>query len=251
MPSWNIHTAHAEKLLREEGPATLGVTDVNAFMFGNYVPDIYVGYLVKPTTKTIEYKDTHLARKAYIPLPRHDIFWRRYIEGRDNVSDVTLGAWTHLVCDHVYNKHTRAFIKKVHVRPGEQTRVDKQGDFAAFGHTLAISTHVAVDDALLAQCAAFPQYDIPEADVRETVRAACAFVDDNQEHFLPELPKLALLTPEFFADAFAEAHAICVEGLRSRVTPPAAPKPPVQPFADFSPTHGMPSCCAAPGVQTC
>ena len=245
MPSWNIHTAHAEKLLAEYGAERLGIMDANAFVFGNYVPDIYVGYLVKDTTKTIEYKDTHLARKAYIPLPRHDIFWRRYIEGRDDVSDVTLGTWTHLVCDNVYNAHTRAFIKKVHVKPGEQTRIAKQGDFAAFGHTLDISTHVVADDALIAQCAAFPQYDIPESDVRKTVVAACAFVDDNQEHFLPELPELALLTPEFFASAFAEAHAICVEGLLSRVLPaPPAPD-------GFSPTHGLLSCCQAPRVQSC
>ena len=247
MPSWNIHTAHAERFLREEGLEALGVTDANAFVFGNYVPDIYVGYLVKPTTKTIEYKVTHLARSAYIPLPRHDIFWRRYIEGRDDVSDVTLGAWTHLVCDHVYNEHTRAFIKKVHVKPGEQARIAKQGDFAAFGHTLAISTHVVADEALIAQCAAFPQYGIPEADVRETVRAACEFVDDNQAHFLPELPELVLLTPEFFSSAFEEAHRICVEGLRSRV--PARPAQELA--AAFSPTHGLASCCASPGVQSC
>ena len=217
MPSWNIHTAHAEKLLREEGAEALGIRDVNAFVFGNYVPDIYVGYLVKPTTKTIEYKVTHLSRPAYIPLPRHDIFWRRFIAGRDDVSDVTLGAWTHLVCDHVYNAHTRTFIKKVRVKPGEQTRIAKQGDFAAFGHTLDISTRVVADEALIAQCASFPQYDIPEADVRETVRAAIEFVDDNVRNFLPDLPELALLTPEFFAEAFAEAHAICREGLLSRM----------------------------------
>ena len=44
MPSWNIHTAHVERLLREEGAARLGVRDVNAFLFGNFLPDIYVGY---------------------------------------------------------------------------------------------------------------------------------------------------------------------------------------------------------------
>ena len=43
MPSWNIHTAHAELLLREEGAAALGIRDVDAFLLGNLLPDVYVG----------------------------------------------------------------------------------------------------------------------------------------------------------------------------------------------------------------
>ena len=53
MPSWNIHTAHVERLLREEGADALGVSDVNAFLFGNLAPDVYVGYMVPDTTYRI------------------------------------------------------------------------------------------------------------------------------------------------------------------------------------------------------
>ncbi len=213
MPSWNIHTAHAEKLLAEHGAAALGVRDENAFLFGNYVPDIYVGYLVSPISVWIDYKHTHLARKAYIPLPDYRLFRRRYIEPYERVPDIVLGAWCHLVCDHVYNACTRAYIKKVHVKPGEITRQGKQADFAAFGHTLAISRHVVLDEALVAEAASFPQYALAEEDVRAAVGAANAFIDDNREHFLTELPPLKLLTPEFFSGAFAEADRICAEGL--------------------------------------
>ena len=62
MPSWNIHTAHVERLLREEGAARLGVRDVNAFLFGNFLPDIYVGYMVPvPVVRLRDYRETHFA----------------------------------------------------------------------------------------------------------------------------------------------------------------------------------------------
>ncbi len=214
MPSWNIHTAHAEKLLAEYGAEALGIRDENAFLFGNYVPDIYVGYLVQPISVWIDYKATHLATKAYIPLPNYERFHRRYVEPYGNdVPDIVLGAWCHLVCDNVYNAHTRAYIKRIHVKPGEITREGKQADFAAFGHTLDISRHVEVTPELIAQAAAFPQYAVAEEDVVAAVAAANGYVDDNIANHLDALPPLRLLTPEFFSAAFDEAHRTCAEGL--------------------------------------
>lgn len=213
MPSWNIHCAHAEKLLADHGAAVLGIRDENAFLFGSYVPDIYVGYLVEPISCWIDYKDTHLARAAYIPLPDCQRFWRRYVEPYAEPPDLVLGAWCHLVCDRIYNARVRSYIKGVGVRPGEITRIGKQRDFDAFGHTLAISRRVEATPELIAQAAAFPQYAICEDDVRAAVDAANGFVDDNQHHFLEVLPPLALLTPEFFAEAFAAADRACSEGL--------------------------------------
>ncbi|MBQ3337988.1 MAG: hypothetical protein IJG82_00075 [Atopobiaceae bacterium] len=217
MPSWNIHSAHAEKLLADCGAAALGVADENAFLFGNFVPDIYVGYLVKPISVWIDYKATHLARKAYIPLPDYERFWRRYVESYEVPPEIVLGAWCHLVCDNVYNVHTRAYIKTVHVKPGERTRIGKQRDFAAFGRTLDIERHVEATPELIAQAAAFPQYGIAEEDVHAAVAAANAFVDENRAGHLDELPPLDLLTPDFFTAAFADADRICREGLLGRM----------------------------------
>ena len=67
MPSWNIHTAHVERLLAEDAPSALGIRDVNAFLFGNLVPDIYVGYMVPDTSRTIAYQETHFADRATCP----------------------------------------------------------------------------------------------------------------------------------------------------------------------------------------
>lgn len=79
MPSWNIHIAHAERLL-EAGPIARAVRDRNAFLFGNLVPDIYVGYMVPGIIRPIPYRVTHFAAPEHIPKPREGEFWDRYVE---------------------------------------------------------------------------------------------------------------------------------------------------------------------------
>ena len=70
MPSWNIHIAQAERLLSREGAGRLGVRDIDAFFFGNLVPDVYVGYMVPDLDRKMRYCDTHLAEPESIPTPR-------------------------------------------------------------------------------------------------------------------------------------------------------------------------------------
>lgn len=219
MPSWNIHTAHVERLLREEGADALGISDVNAFLVGNFVPDIYVGYMVPNPSHRIDYKMTHIATLQHIPLPDYRAFWEFYVEGWSKpVSDLTLGAWAHLVADHVYNKHTRAFLEQAGLKPGERARIAKQSDFALFGRTLRISMTPEVTDALVKQCADFPQYSIARADVEKTVEVARTTVEQNCTNQLDEEPDYRLLTTAFFEDAFAEAHEKIAAGLKGRKT---------------------------------
>ena len=217
MPSWNVHLAHAERLLNEVGASACGVRDENAFLVGNVVPDIPVGFIVKDPVKQLKYTFTHLAVKNPIPLPRDDRFWSAYIEGRDEVDDVTLGAWAHLAADYVYNLHTRAYLEKIGMEPGDEARTGKQGDFALFGRTLKLSRYVHVDEVVLRETAAFEQYSLPEVDVREAVGMCNFYVDENHREHLAELPELALLTPDFFATAWEEAHERIVAGLCSRL----------------------------------
>ena len=91
MPSWNIHTAHVERLLREQGAEALGVRDWNAFLLGNLAPDIYVGYMVPDTTLRIDYKLTHHSIREHIPLPRYDESGTTTSPGTTTSRTVTLG----------------------------------------------------------------------------------------------------------------------------------------------------------------
>ena len=217
MPSWNVHLAHAERLLDEVGASALGVRDENAFLVGNVVPDIPVGFIVKEPSLKLRYTFTHLAEKQPIPFPRAAEFWDTYIAGRDEVDDVTLGAWAHLAADRVYNLRTRAYLDDLHIEANDEARTGKQGDFALFGRTLKLARYVEASERVLALTAAFEQYALPEADVREAVRLCNFYVDENHREHLPKLPELALLTPEFFEAAWADAHETILEGLTSRL----------------------------------
>lgn len=219
MPSWNIHTAHVERLLREEGAARLGVRDVNAFLFGNFLPDIYVGYMVPvPVARLRDYRETHFADGGAIPSPNYQAFWDRFVAGCDaeaasSLHDLVLGAWAHLVCDSVYNTRTRAYIASIDVKAGDVTRKRKQRDFALFGRIFDISLRPRVTPELIAACAAYPQYPVIEADVREAVAVAGRIVDENHEGLIRSIPTYDLLTPEFFSAASEEANETIVAGL--------------------------------------
>lgn len=80
MPSWNVHTAHVQRLLREGSPASFGIRDVNAFLFGNFVPDVYVGYMVQHPSGILPYTLTHFTHAAHIPVPGEREFWDTYVD---------------------------------------------------------------------------------------------------------------------------------------------------------------------------
>lgn len=79
LPSWNIHIAHAEAVLAREGGLAAAVRDRNAFLFGNVLPDIRVGYMVPGIADPIPYRTTHFARPEHIPKPREWEFWDAYV----------------------------------------------------------------------------------------------------------------------------------------------------------------------------
>lgn len=79
MPSWNIHIAHAERLLKGGGSVARAVRDRNAFLFGNLIPDIYVGYMVPGVVRPVPYRVTHFAKPEHIPKPRAGEFFDAYV----------------------------------------------------------------------------------------------------------------------------------------------------------------------------
>lgn len=203
MPSWNIHTAHVEELLANEHLSELGIHDEGDFLFGNLVPDIYVGYVVPGVSRKILYQKTHYADPEFIPAPNAALFYELYV--RDGVAnDVTLGAWAHLICDHYYNLRTNQYISRIGVQPGEQTRIRKQSDFDVFGRTLDISLVPVVSPSLLSMCASFKPYSIAEQDVRATVRVQNELVQRNAVEHVQGEPEYSLLTREFFRSTYEE-----------------------------------------------
>ena len=218
MPSWNIHTAHVERLLKTEEPSALGIRDVNAFLMGNLLPDVYVGWMVPNPTRKIDYKDTHFADPGYVPEPRYGEFFERwlapYADDRGHVSDVMLGAWTHLAADHVYNAHFNQLLLKWGMKPGTEVRIRKQSDFDTFGKTLDIHMVPEPTDELIAQCAAFPQYAVEEPDVRAACDVMRRIVRENAVHHVSK-PTYDLLGDAYFREVPGEVDALMREGLHA------------------------------------
>ncbi|HAM16129.1 MAG TPA: hypothetical protein DCP91_09825 [Eggerthellaceae bacterium] len=183
MPSWNIHTAHAEHLLMGNVSEQLGIEDANAFLFGSYVPDIYVGFMVPDASFRIDYCITHHAKVSSIPLPDADRFWDAYIHKRRPQSgtglSLVLGAWAHLVADRFYNGRFRVFCRENTQLKGDELRIRKQGDFDVFGHSLGISAKVKITASLVEAAWDYRPYCIHESDVARTVKVASTIVDET------------------------------------------------------------------------
>ncbi len=210
MPSWNIHTAHVERLLAKEDAAALGIRDVNGFLMGNLVPDIYVGWMVPDVTRKIDYRKTHFAGLGHVPEPNYGTFFKRFAapnaDDGGRVSDVVLGAWTHLLADHIYNAHFNRLLTRLHLLPSPQIRERKQADFDTYGRTLEISTVPQPTPQLVAACGAFPQYAIAESDVRATCEVMERIVADNARLHVDD-PAYDLLSDDYFACVSAEVDA--------------------------------------------
>lgn len=220
MPSWNIHTAHAERLLAKNGADALGICDVDAFLLGNLLPDLYVGYMVPNISKKIEYKDTHLASPDFVPEPRFWEFFERYgTPGPDGkVSDLVLGSWAHLVADHDYNMRTNDYLLEHGIAPGTETRIKKQSDFDLFGRTLDISLSPHITPEVLRQCATYSPYPLGEQDIRQAQEVMEGIVRENSENHLDETPPYLMLTDEFFSSLFEQVTNRIRTGLLAYAT---------------------------------
>lgn len=184
MPSWNVHTAIVERLLAGRNISALGIEDANTFLFGNYVPDIYVGFMVPDASWHIDYCITHLAKIELIPVPNSDLFWDYYVGRRKPASaagvDLVVGAWAHLVADRFYNERFRTFLLAHDVPEGEALRKAKQGDFDTFGRSLGVTSLVEATPSLVDAAWDFKPYRLLPDDIARAVEVANAIVRESR-----------------------------------------------------------------------
>lgn len=199
--------AETERLLAAPGAEALGVRDPNAFLFGNLVPDIYVGYMVPDVDHKLPYRETHFAGAGAIPCPRDDEFWDRYVVAADrrgeDPGDLVLGVWAHLAADNMWNSRVRRFIAARGIPAGERTRVRKQTDFDTFGHLLPVHAAPHASEELYRAAEAFPQYPID----RRTVDKALASADRIARGNAPSAPaglSYTLLDQAFFDSVYRD-----------------------------------------------
>ena len=162
------------------------------------------------------------------------------LDAARDLLDLCLGAWAHLLADHIWNARVNEYLDLIGGKPGEEFRIKKQGDFDAFGRTLALSPAAvpAETPALVRAAAAFPQYAVEEPFVHDSLVVMFDIVRSNGGR--PEHLPYRLLTDEFFDTVFNEVldttERLLGERLEGGV--PAAPlvlEPPLEQLLDDVP----------------
>ena len=187
MPSWNLHAYHTKELLDNQELALCERLDSEAFKVGNIAPDIYVGYMVNPTTCTLAYEVTHCAQTQIIPVPSYELFYGQFIEPvlREGKTPdaLVVGAWCHLITDAYYNARTRDHLKSLGLEPCTDLRIKKQADFALFGREVCPLMEINLSDEVFDQALGFAQYPIERVDIECAVEVFNGIVraDSTQE----------------------------------------------------------------------
>lgn len=214
MPSWNIHASLTKEILNENDPASIGIADVNNFKFGNLLPDVYVGYMVKDVSHTLRYIQTHFTNPEHIPIPGSDIFWETYIApymSKGGVDSLTLGTWAHLETDATFNRAVRAFNKEHGVEPGNETRIRKQADFHLFGNSLDMDITIEPTEHLFEAAQNFAQYPIKKGDVETSLKAFENVKAKSKAE--PMTDRYLLLSRRFMDDTLNAARQNVEKGL--------------------------------------
>ena len=131
------------------------------------------------------------------------------------VSDLMLGVWCHIVCDHTYNKYTRRYIHTHDIPVGEKTRIRKQTDFDLYGRSLTMGRLPRLTPELVQQGAAYPQYCVREVDICAALEVIDEIAQTNLAAY-EESPHYSMLNKKFFSTAAAEAHWVMLRGLTGR-----------------------------------
>lgn len=94
MPSWGIHLEIADLLSKR-----IPNINKNQFIFGNILPDINNGYVIKEISRRIEHSITHYNERN--DFKNYEVFYNKYKEKLNN--SIILGYLTHLLTDFYFN----------------------------------------------------------------------------------------------------------------------------------------------------
>lgn len=97
MPAWGIHLATIKKLLEK-----INIKDKNDFIFGNILPDILNGYLIKDVSNIVTHKDSHYDIYKGEKFSNYKRFYEKYNDKLNN--KVVFGYLIHLMTDNLWNK---------------------------------------------------------------------------------------------------------------------------------------------------
>lgn len=178
MPRWGTHLLIANKIWERRKNI-----DKNGFLFGNILPDLQNGYLIKEVSKIINYEESHYEflnhKKGY------QNFYDTYLGKLD--SSVMLGYFTHLIADYCFNKRFEEkwvvdnkmnFIgykdkeNQLVKKSKEKARKDKHLEFKIHEQYIYHSFHIDIpyfSEDLLLQSNELKNINIIQEDVKKAI----------------------------------------------------------------------------------
>lgn len=149
MPSWGLHIYIAECVSNK----LKNKIDKNSFLFGNVLPDIYSGWIIKDASQSYDYDFSHYASKVVLNGSNYKLScYEKFIEEqKQNLKNpIILGYLSHLIADHFFNKYafsnhyiknSNGQVEKIVLKDGEilqgsseTARIYKQNDTAIFSN---------------------------------------------------------------------------------------------------------------------
>lgn len=187
MPSWPMHFVVASRVNEKLKLPS------NTFLFGNIMPDILEGYLVKDISNRINDYSTHYSRQRIVineillKLPGIEAFYEEYQEQLKN--PILCGYYVHLLTDYFWNKNTYTnyfknvdsnmrmisvklkdgSVHKMHYDEGVRI---KQKDFAMFSDYLKRTTKMEYpiyEDSILEQAKDLKEFTYTKEDIKNTI----------------------------------------------------------------------------------
>ena len=189
MPSWGIHLGVANKLSNN-----IKNIDRNLFMFGNVVPDINNGYVVKDISKIISHKITHY--DGEVDFKGYRKFYNKYINNIKN--PVVLGCLTHLMTDYYFNNitySTKAIwgngkVVGLKLNDGKEIKCDKEtvrkmkvNDFKIFANYIYKShelSNIKYDEKMLSINPIVEEFDITKEDTEKTIQYLNDYIQNKK-----------------------------------------------------------------------
>lgn len=192
MPSWGVHLEIADKLSTK-----ISDIDKNLFMFGNVVPDINNGFVVKGISKIISHKITHYDGEKDFKSYRK--FYIKYIN--DIHKTIVLGNLTHLMTDYYFNNitySTKAIwedgkVIGVKLNTGKEIACDKEtlrkikvNDFKIYANYIYQKhqlPNIKYDEKMLLINKIVEEFDITKQDAEKTIEYLNNYIE-NKENIL-------------------------------------------------------------------
>lgn len=219
MPSWGIHLEIANRVSRK-----LENVNKNLFMFGNVIPDINNGYVIKDVSKIIAHKITHYdGEKDFKGYKRFYIKYAKYIE-----NPIFLGSLTHLMADYYYNNVTytkkaiwdkeRKNVIGVKLSNGTQLECEKEKVrkmkvhdfriFADFSYKTSNFEKIIFDSKMLSSNGIVKEFEITEEDTKQTIKYLNEYIE-NKKSIIDKCDKKEYII--FSQDEMEEIANECVE----------------------------------------